>query len=84
MTTATVRDETILDAFLFTNLAAIESYISTLDHLTAAACLDDLADHLRHVLVPQEVSAARLEGCSWDQIGAALGVARQSAHQRFS
>ena len=35
-------------------------------------------------LMEQAVAAAREAGISWAEIGSALGVTRQSAHQRFS
>lgn len=30
------------------------------------------------------VHNARIEGASWDEIGAALGMTRQAAHKRFA
>ena len=39
------------------------------------AVADDLVDHF--------VAEARAEGCSWSDIGAALGVSKQAAQQRF-
>ncbi|WP_344648877.1 hypothetical protein [Cryptosporangium japonicum] len=35
-------------------------------------------------LLQQAVDAARANGSSWAEIGTALGVTRQSAHERFS
>ncbi|GAB3305031.1 hypothetical protein EK0264_04400 [Epidermidibacterium keratini] len=40
--------------------------------------LRKLADRLER----QHVSAARLAGWSWDQIGDALGVTRQAVHKK--
>lgn len=46
----------------------------------AARALADAADRLARV----EVLAAReLDGATWEQVGAAFGVSRQSAHERF-
>lgn len=44
-----------------------------------AASLDAVADHL----VDHFVGEARTQGCSWSEIGAALGVSKQAAQQRF-
>lgn len=44
-----------------------------------AASLDVVADHL----VDHFVGEARTQGCSWSEIGAALGVSKQAAQQRF-
>lgn len=84
MTTLATRDEHQLDAFLAASLTVLDALLTPLDTLTRAGCLDDLADHLRRVLVPEVVTVARSEGCSWDQVGAALGISKQSAHQRFT
>jgi hypothetical protein len=35
-------------------------------------------------LIEQAVAAARDAGISWSEIGAALGITKQSAHERFS
>lgn len=46
----------------------------------AARALADAADRLARV----EVLAAReLDGATWEQVGEAFGVSRQSAHERF-
>ncbi len=46
----------------------------------AARALADAADRLARV----EVLAAReLDGATWEQVGGAFGVSRQSAHERF-
>lgn len=34
--------------------------------------------------LPQAVALARDEGASWEQLGRALGVTRQSAHERYA
>lgn len=56
---------------------------SELDRLRAAVAV---ADELRadaDELLDRCVQAARQGGCSWAQIGVALGVTRQAAHERF-
>jgi len=35
-------------------------------------------------LIRQAVAQARDQGCSWSQIGAALGISKQSAWERFA
>ena len=47
--------------------------------LRASAIIRAALDALQHELV----GLARDEGASWSQIGAALGVTTQAAHQRF-
>jgi hypothetical protein len=34
--------------------------------------------------VPQLVRAARMTGATWEEIGAALGMTRQSAHKAYA
>jgi hypothetical protein len=51
-------------------------------HLTTAHLALDLADQL-HRLAGVHVDLARRNGCTWADVGAAFGVTRQSAHQRF-
>jgi hypothetical protein len=46
----------------------------------AAAALRDLADSA----IVAHVAEARRRGASWAEIGGALGMARQSAHDRFA
>jgi hypothetical protein len=51
-------------------------------HLAALAALD----RLRRVLdgrIEELVAVGRGEGASWAEIGAALGVTRQTAHERL-
>ncbi len=47
--------------------------------LRAVAALRRLAEQLEAV----HVAAARERGWSWEQIGDALGVSRQSAHAKY-
>jgi hypothetical protein len=53
-----------------------------LERLTAAAAVKAQIEHLGDELLDHFVNQARAEGCSWTQIGEALGVSRQAAHQR--
>src|SRR5439155_19616460 len=57
---------------------------SNLERLSAAATtareLRDVADQL----LDRYVQAARAQACSWAQIGEALGVTKQAAHERFT
>lgn len=75
--------------------ARYERAIRTLlDDLTSAKAVDQphlaravLADHLAKAaerLARLEVDAARsLDGATWQQVGDAFGVIRQTAHERF-
>lgn len=50
--------------------------------------LEVIAHYRQHVQrIDQElrtlVAQARTEGASWEQIGHALGITKQAAHQRF-
>lgn len=63
---------------------AIESDETTdpLDRVAAAASLKDEIESLGDELLDHFVKQARDQGCSWNQIGEALGVTRQAAQQR--
>lgn len=56
---------------------------SELDHLGRAVALSEELSTLADDLVGHFVEAARRGGCSWAQIGHALGVTRQAAQQRY-
>jgi hypothetical protein len=51
--------------------------------LQALAVLAEV-ERWHRALIEQSVAAARDAGVSWADIGAALGVTKQSAHERFS
>jgi len=53
-----------------------------LDRVAAAAAIKDQVAALGDELVDHFVGQARAAGCSWTQIGEALGVTRQAAQQR--
>src|SRR5687767_856946 len=55
-----------------------------LDRLAAAARIRDDVDQLTEALLDHFVEEARQAGCSWSQIGAALGVSKQAAQQRHT
>jgi hypothetical protein len=66
-------------------IAAVEeSSEEPLDRVSAAALLKEQVERLGDDLLDHFVLAARDEGCSWTQIGEALGVTRQAAQQRHS
>lgn len=51
--------------------------------------LEDIAEQQRRIAEMEKyltagVAQARLAGHSWAEIGVALGMSRQAAHQRFS
>jgi hypothetical protein len=54
-----------------------------LDRLGAAALAASDLRTLSDALLDRYVQAARAEGLSWTEIGAALGVTKQAAHERF-
>ena len=51
-----------------------------LDTVQALRMIRDTAESA----LDQAVDQARAEGASWDQIGRALAITRQSAHERYS
>src|SRR5687767_881590 len=53
-----------------------------LAQLTAAAGLKTELDELTDSLLGHFVDQARRAGCSWSQIGSALGVSKQAAQQK--
>jgi hypothetical protein len=55
-----------------------------LDRLAAAARARADLDQLTEALLDHFVEEARQAGCSWSQIGAALGVSKQAAQQRHT
>ncbi len=55
-----------------------------LDRLAAAARARDELDELTEALLDHFVEEARQAGCSWSQIGSALGVSKQAAQQRHT
>jgi hypothetical protein len=73
-----------LDLDLDQLIDVIESDDTTdpLDRVAAAATLKDQMEALGDELLDHFVKAARDQGCSWNQIGEALGVTRQAAQQR--
>jgi ClpA/ClpB-like protein len=56
---------------------------SALDRLSAASATADELRGLGDALLDRYVRAARADGRSWTEIGAALGVTKQAAHERF-
>lgn len=73
-----------LDLDLAQLIALLESDVTTdpIDRVAAAAALKDQMEHLGDELLDHFVKEARDSGCSWNQIGEALGVTRQAAQQR--
>jgi hypothetical protein len=57
-----------------------QGYQSSQDRLTTLRNLADLTERA----VAEGVAVARADGASWGTIGAALGVSRQSAHERYA
>lgn len=55
-------------------------YPTALDRVQLLRMIRDTAESA----LPQAVAQARDDGASWEQLGRALGVTRQSAHERFS
>ena len=73
-----------MDLDLDQMIALIETDDSTdaLERVSAAALLKDRIEHVGDELLDHFVKEARDAGCSWNQIGDALGVTRQAAQQR--
>ena len=59
-----------------------ESGDDPLQRIEAAAALREQIEQLSDELLDHFVKQARADGCSWAQIGEALGVTRQAAQQR--
>ena len=59
-----------------------ESGDDPLERIEAAATIKEQIEQLSDELLDHFVKAARADGCSWTQIGEALGVTRQAAQQR--
>lgn len=57
-----------------------ENYPTALDQVQALRMIAETAQSALRQAVP----AARAEGATWDQIGRALDVSRQSAHERYA
>ncbi len=53
------------------------------DPVVRVVAADRMAQQLR-VLVRELANEAHHAGCSWEEIGTALGVSRVTAHERFS
>lgn len=56
----------------------------SLDRLTSAMAVKAELDELADTLIGHFVDAARRDGCSWSEIGAAMGVTKQAAQQRHT
>jgi Clp amino terminal domain, pathogenicity island component len=64
-------------------IASVEDVADeALDRVSSAALLKDQFEQVGDDLLDHFVGQARAEGCSWTQIGEALGVTRQAAQQR--
>jgi hypothetical protein len=64
-------------------LPLLTPFLGEFDGLGQAVAMDELGDELRFLargLVRDAVAA----GCTWEQVGAAFGISRQSAHERFN
>ncbi|HEX4905703.1 MAG TPA: Clp protease N-terminal domain-containing protein [Acidimicrobiales bacterium] len=55
-----------------------------LDRLANAMAVKAELDELADSLIGHFVDAARRDGCSWSEIGAAMGVTKQAAQQRHT
>lgn len=83
----TATDPALRAAIRAVRTALAESGVPTDDSidtvLAAMAVVSDVAERLDWALLSL-VGEARAEGQSWTQIGAALGVSKQAAQQRFA
>jgi hypothetical protein len=60
-----------------------DSGAGVLDRVRAAAAMASELRGLGDELLDRYVQAARADGASWSEIGTALGVTKQAAHERF-
>ena len=60
-----------------------DSGAGVLDRVRAAAATANELRGLGDELLDRHVQAARADGASWSEIGTALGVTKQAAHERF-
>lgn len=64
--------------------AAHSNSVDPLDRLAAAAQLRDALDERAEAVLDHFVDEARQAGCSWSEVGSALGVSKQAAQQRHT
>ena len=64
--------------------AVAEAADAPLDRVSTAALLKEQVERVGDDLLDHFVKGARDEGCSWTEIGEALGVTRQAAQQRHT
>ncbi|MFC5930946.1 hypothetical protein D6T64_12190 [Cryobacterium melibiosiphilum] len=83
MTTPDLNTFTLARSAALDNLINAAEFVSTrtdtLDMIRAAIMVELHATNARRAIISQ----ARAEGRTWQEIGDALGVTRQSAHERF-
>ncbi len=65
------------------SLRAAIAELTTRSPLQSLGVLADV-ERWQRVLLEEAVAAARAGGASWVEIGQALGITKQSAHERFS
>jgi len=68
----------VLEGLIFVS-EAVPLAGDILDQIGAVRAVEVAADQARRALVAE----ARAEGRTWEDIGGALGVTRQAAHERF-
>lgn len=77
---ASRRKQPTIDDMVSDLVATLAEPGAHLDRVVVALQLSDAADRYARA----EVLAAReLDGATWADVGAALGVSRQTAHERF-
>jgi hypothetical protein len=74
-----LRQEAILDEIFESSLGEGKVGTAEVIELRVAADLREAAERKIRVLVPQAIA----NGCSWREVGDALGVSPQAAHQRY-
>lgn len=62
---------------------AVSKRVDGQPHLAAAAAALALAEAADRLARAEVMAARDVDGATWEQVGAALGVSRQSAHERF-
>lgn len=76
-----ISQATLLGSELVDDAAGLNSSSTDLLRFARSLCGTDA---VLRVLLREVVRLSRLGGATWDEVGAALAITRQSAHARYS